>query len=527
MSIRGICRTTILLFLIAFLRVLVSTPAASAGEINLTWDPPITKTDGTALTDLAGYKIFYGTAAGFYNNILDVGNVTSYTVTGLTEGKTYYFATTAYDTSSNESRFSNEIYRAIPCTDNPSSVIFSITATLTGMNLSGDTTITTSCKGQPPPSGYNPGNVPRYYDMATTNTYNESVEVCIYYDENNYSDENLLNLFQLTDSTWKNITNPGYPDVVNNTICGTTTSLSSFIIAEEGSTAFLQSISTRGQVLTGDGVLIGGFIIDGINPRTVLIRARGPSLANFGIQNTLSNPSIQLYSGSTVIAQNNDWQTTNPLCGTPAIACGNNSDIMHTGLDPCSVTSTGCFLDSAIHVTLPPGGYTVIMRGVNNGTGIGILEVFDVDTGVSSKLISISTRGTVLTGDGIMIGGFIVSGGDKTLLLRARGPSLANFGISGAIANPMLDLYSGQTVIATNNDWQTTLPQCNAPLISCGTEADIRNTGLDPCSVTSTGCTLDSAMYVTLPPGAYTAVLRGVNNATGVGIVEIFEVGQR
>lgn len=287
----------------------------------------------------------------------------------------------------------------------------------------------------------------------------------------------------------------------------------------------LSNISTRGEVQTGDSVMIGGFWISGTTPKTVLIRARGPSLADFGVTGPLANPTIQLYSGPTAIAQNDDWQTTNPQCDSPAVACGDATDIQNTGFDPCSVTTTGCTLDSAIHVTLPPGGYTAILSGVNNGTGVGIVEVFDVDSGSPSKLINISTRGPVLTGDSVMIGGFWVSGTDpKTVLLRARGPSLAAFGVTGAMANPVIELYSGPTMVASNDDWQTTNTQCDSPLVACGSVQDIIDTGFDPCSVTSTGCTLDSAMHVTLPPGGYTAILKGVNDGTGVGIVEVFEV---
>lgn len=286
----------------------------------------------------------------------------------------------------------------------------------------------------------------------------------------------------------------------------------------------LINIATRGKVETGDGVMIGGFIISGSSPKTVLIRARGPSLAAFGVPGPLANPTIQLYSGQTVIAQNNDWQTTDPLCGSPAVACGTATDIQNTGLDPCSVTATGCTLDSAIYVTLPPGGYTAILSGVSGGTGIGIVEVFEVDTVAASRLINIATRGSVQTGDNVMIGGFIISGtAPKRVLIRARGPSLAAFGVPGPLANPMLQLYSGQTAITQNNDWQTTDALCDPKIIACGDSTDIQNTGLDPCSVTTTGCTLDSAILVTLNPGGYTAILTGVSGGTGIGIVEVFE----
>ncbi len=297
----------------------------------------------------------------------------------------------------------------------------------------------------------------------------------------------------------------------------------------------LVNISTRAPVLTADNVAIGGFIIGGSEPMTVLIRARGPSMggAPFNVPGTLSNPMVQLYSGQTIIAQNDNWQTTNPQCDSPAISCGNAAQITSTGKDPCqsfpgqSSPPQGCTLESAILVTLPPGRYTAIISGVGGTTGVGLVEVFDVDGISTAKLINISTRAHIETGDNVGIGGFRIGGSDsKTVLIRARGPSLSAFGVSGTLANPTIQLYSGQTVIAQNDDWQTTDPLCGSPAVSCGNATDIQNTGLDPCSVTSTSCTLDSAILVTLPPGLYTAILRGVNNGTGVGIVEVFDLSQ-
>lgn len=288
----------------------------------------------------------------------------------------------------------------------------------------------------------------------------------------------------------------------------------------------LSNISTRGFVQTGDNVMIGGFVIQGSIPKAVLVRARGRSLAAFGVSGVMTNPYIELYSGSTKIAQNDNWQTTDPLCGSPAVACGNAVDIQNTGRSPCSVTALYCGSDSAIHVTLPPGPYTAILRGVGGGTGVGIVETIDLDGTTEPKLVNTSTRGLVLTGDGVMIGGFVVGTGgtSKTLLIRVRGPSLAAFGVAGVMANPYVELYSGSTLIAQNSDWQTTDPLCGAPAVACGTATDIQNTGKDPCSVTTTSCTLDSAIYITLPAGPYTAIVRGVGGGTGVGIVEVIDL---
>jgi len=287
----------------------------------------------------------------------------------------------------------------------------------------------------------------------------------------------------------------------------------------------LTNISTRGLVQTGDNVQIGGFIIGGTDLKTVLIRARGPILADFGVPGVLANPFMQLFSGQTVIAENDNWETTLPLCQNSGLSCGGAAQITATGLDPCVGNLTGCSSEAAILITLDPGPYTAIVSGVGGSTGVGLVEVFEIGTTSTSKLTNISTRGVVGTGDDVMIGGFIIEGaGSKTVLVRARGPVLTDFGVPGVLANPFLQLFSNQTVIAQNDNWQTTDPLCGAPAVSCGGQAEIVATGLDPCVGNLTGCAQESAILVTLPPGNYTAQVSGVGGGTGVGLVEVFEV---
>ena len=156
-------------------------------------------------------------------------------------------------------------------------------------------------------------------------------------------------------------------------------------------------------------------------------------------------------------------------------------------------------------MTLSPGAYTAIMAGVGGFTGIGIVEVFEIDH-PEIPLTNIATRGPVLTGDNVMIGGFIISGtAPKTVLITARGPSLAALGVPGVLANPTLTLYLGQTVIAFNDDWGT------AP-----NAAAIQATGIAPANAQ------ESAILITLMPGPYTAIVSGANATTGIGIVEVF-----
>jgi hypothetical protein len=309
-----------------------------------------------------------------------------------------------------------------------------------------------------------------------------------------------------------------------------------------GDVSRLINISTRGPVETGDNVMIGGFIVGGSLPKQLLIRARGPSLGDppFNNAGVMANPTFELYSGGTVIARNNDWGTFDSTCVSPCVAVTQVTNTSAPNMTPCEPNPgqggppTGCAQESALLVTTPPGVFTVIVSGFGGTTGVGLVEVFDLDNTTLPKLVNISTRGRVLTGDSVMIGGFIISGGtgSRTVLLRARGPSLGAppFNNPGVLANPTFELFSGGTVIARNNDWQTTDTLCLSPAIACGGVPEITVTGLDPCQPNpgETGappnCGLESAIHVTLPPGVYTAIVRGVAGGIGMGLVEIFEL---
>jgi len=253
----------------------------------------------------------------------------------------------------------------------------------------------------------------------------------------------------------------------------------------------LVNISTRGQVLTGNDVMIGGFIIGGSAPKTVVVRARGPSMIPFGVANALANPRMDLYSGQVIIAANDNWGDA-----------PNAAAITASGFAPTDA------LESAIHIILSPGAYTAVVSGVNNVTGVGIVEVFEVNH-PEIPLINISTRGQVLTNNDVMIGGFIIQGdAPQTVFVRARGPSLVPFGIPNALMDPVLQLFAGQTPIATNDDWQVqAIP------------ADVAAIQASPFAPTDSR---EAVIRVTLQPGAYTAIVTGRNGTTGVGIVEVF-----
>lgn len=257
----------------------------------------------------------------------------------------------------------------------------------------------------------------------------------------------------------------------------------------------LFDISTRGMVSTGFNVMIGGFVISGSTPKKVVVRGIGPSLTNYGITGVLLDPTVQLVrqSDNVVIATNDDWGSVS-----------NVSELIATGFAP----SHG--KESAIYMTLQPGAYTAVVSGVGETSGVGLVEIYEVDQ-AETPMISISTRGQVLTGFNVMIGGFIIQGNaPKTVLVRAVGPTLAKYGVSGVLTDPMMEIIriSDGAKIAQNDDWQT---QAIAADVSA-----ITATGLMPEDP------LESTILLTLPPGAYTAVVNGKGGGTGVGIIEVF-----
>jgi hypothetical protein len=264
----------------------------------------------------------------------------------------------------------------------------------------------------------------------------------------------------------------------------------------------LANISTRLNVGMGNNVLIGGFIITGSEPKTVILRAMGPSLTAFGVPGALSDPNLELHNqaGST-IATNDDWRTTQ-IGGI--ITANQRIAIQATGLAPSQD------VESAILATLSPGNYTAVVRGFGSATGVGLVEVYDLSPDANGRIANISTRGFVENGDSAMIGGFIIGGnfgsGGK-VVIRGLGPSLAASGVTNPMADPTLELHdSNGAVLAFNNDWKDSQ------------ELDIEATGLAPSKP------VESAILTTLPPGNFTAILRGRNNTTGNGLVEVYNV---
>ena len=241
--------------------------------------------------------------------------------------------------------------------------------------------------------------------------------------------------------------------------------------------------------------MIGGFIITGNAPKTVAVRGIGPSLTAFGIADALTDPTLELRaSDGSLILGNDDWQDD------PARAT--------------QLTTLGLALqnprESGIVATLQPGAYTAILAGKNNGTGIGLVEIYDTSSAANSQLANISTRGFVLTGNDVMIGGFILGGNNNTrVVVRGIGPSLAPFGLSPVLADPTLELHDGNgALLISNDDWQDD-PSAAGQLTALGLAPQ------DP---------KESGIFQSLPPGVFTAILAGKNGATGIGLVEIYNV---
>ncbi|MEP7250124.1 MAG: matrixin family metalloprotease [Spartobacteria bacterium] len=259
--------------------------------------------------------------------------------------------------------------------------------------------------------------------------------------------------------------------------------------APTGNGQILQ-ISTRGSVGTGPNVMIGGFIIQDATKR-VIVRAIGPSLGAFGVANALANPVLELHdSTGAVISTNDDWRATQ------------EQEISDTKLAPTNN------LESAIVADLAPGSYTAIVTGAAGGSGVALVEVYDLEA-ASGKLGNISTRAHIGAADDVMIGGFIISGPQtQKNVIRALGPSLGAVGVQGPLANPLLELYNSNGQLLQSNDDFSTNRDAGV----------IYGYGLGPTNG------FESGLYFEGAPGNFTVIMRGVGGATGVGLIEVYAV---
>ena len=262
-----------------------------------------------------------------------------------------------------------------------------------------------------------------------------------------------------------------------------------------GLTAQALNISTRMSVQTGNNVLIAGFIVTGVDQKTIAVRGIGPSLAQF-FSGTLTDPTLELHTGNVTLATNDNWQDDSAQA----------TQLSNKGLalsDP---------KESGIVATLPAqASYTAILAGKNNETGIGLVELYDLDQAANSQLANISTRGFVQTGNNVMIGGFILGGnaGNTRVAVRGIGPSLAQFGLNPVLADPTLELHDGNgTTLVADDNWQDDSAQA--------TQLSANGLALsDP---------KEAGIFASLPPGQFTAILAGKNGGIGIGLVEIYNV---
>ena len=253
--------------------------------------------------------------------------------------------------------------------------------------------------------------------------------------------------------------------------------------------AQLLNISARLKVLTGDNVLIGGFIITGSDNKQVLLRALGSTLGQFGVSGVLADPTLELYDGTGAVIESNDnWKDTQ------------QAEIAATGKAPPTD------FEAAILRTLVPGSYTVVVRGKNATTGVALVEAYDLSPGANASLSNSSARGFVDINDDVMIGGFITGEGNCRVIVRALGPTLAQFGVPNVLADPMLELYDPNGTLVASND------NTPSPLHF----SEIRASGFAPPNGA------ESAIIITRQAGNITAIVRGKNNTTGNALLEVY-----
>jgi hypothetical protein len=258
------------------------------------------------------------------------------------------------------------------------------------------------------------------------------------------------------------------------------------------------------RVQTGDNVGIGGFIITGNATKKVIVRAIGPSLIHFGVPGVLADPTLQLRGGCTspvclpgtsIDITNDNWRDTQ------------EAEILATGIPPTDN------LESAIVANLFPGAFTAVVKGKNDTSGVGLVEIYDLEPGGGSKLANLSTRAFVSTGSDVAIAGFLLSDNSISdrIVVRGIGPSLAaSFPANAVLADPTLELRDANgALILANNDWHDDAAQA----------AELIADGLAPTN------NLESGIAATLPPGLYTAILAGLSGGTGIGLVEVYDLG--
>jgi hypothetical protein len=267
----------------------------------------------------------------------------------------------------------------------------------------------------------------------------------------------------------------------------------------------LVNVSSRGVAGKDSNTLIAGFVISGSGTKDILLRAVGPTLTPLGVSGALPNPQVRLFKGSASVLENDDWSSADT--GGIITAATNR-----LGAHPLATGTK----DAALMVGLTPGVYTAHVTTSDSSTGVALLEIYDADqVGQSTaKVVNLSTRGPVGTGDNILIVGFVVNGTAlKNVLIRGIGPALTPLGVSGALADPRLRLFRGQTEINNNDNWSDGADAAALAAAAVSAGAPALPSG-----------SKDSAILVALAPGVYSAHVRGVADTTGVALLEVYEV---
>ena len=246
------------------------------------------------------------------------------------------------------------------------------------------------------------------------------------------------------------------------------------------------NVSTRASAGVDENVIVGGFIVSGDRVKRVVLRALGPSVGQDGVNGVLADPVISLYDSGGVLMESND----------------NRLDLGGV-INPLLPSNPS---ESYLTAILPPASYTAIVEGVDGTSGVALVEIYDLEPGVS-RIANISARGHIASANDVMVGGYIVGSGDPTkVIVRALGPSLAAFGVTNPLPNPLLSVYNSDgTLIASNDDWRSTQAQ--------EIQANIPPTD-----------DLESAIVATLAPGAYTATVRDATQSTGTGLFEVYNL---
>jgi hypothetical protein len=284
------------------------------------------------------------------------------------------------------------------------------------------------------------------------------------------------------------------------TPANSTTSVTFAGVADSAPAVFkLANLSIRSSVGTGNGTLIVGFVINGTSSRSMLVRGIGPSLEAFGVTGALQDPTLTLYAGASVVGANDDWGTG-----------GNPAQIAATAASVGAFALPAASRDAVVLSSLGSGAYTAQLLGKGATTGVALIEIYDAGSTADAQLVNISGRSIVGGTAGPLIAGFVIQGNTpRQLLVRAIGPTLGAFGVTGALADPVLELYQGSSRLFQNDDWG-------------GGSALVAAFGQVGAFGISNPQSKDSALLVTLQPGSYSAVISGANGTSGVALIEVY-----